>query len=220
MAESTGMVVEVELRSALGSSGVGKLRRQGRVPGVLYGGGKQPVPIVVGERALVDILRHGGHRMFRLRIGGEEEPGDAMIKEVQSDPISGRPKHIDFIRIESGHKVHITVAVVLSGDCIGVREGGRLDFTSRELALEVLPREIIDRIEVDISDLELGKHLTVADLAPLLPPSGKLLEDPHRVVVVIEKPRAALEEEVAAAPVSGQPAEPVLIKTKGKAEEE
>jgi large subunit ribosomal protein L25 len=220
MAESTAVVVEVEQRSALGSSGVGKLRRQGRVPGVVYGGGKQPISIEVGERALQDILRHGIHRLFRLRVGGEEEQGDAMIKEVQSDPISGRPKHVDFIRVESGHKVHITVSVVITGDCVGVREGGRLDFTSRELALEVLPREMVDRVEVDISDLGLGKHLTVADLAPLLPPSGKFLEDPHRVVVVVEKPRAALEELPGAAPAAGEAAEPELIKTKGKAEEE
>jgi large subunit ribosomal protein L25 len=221
MTDSTAMVIEVEQRSSLGSSAVGKLRREGKIPGIVYGGAKGAVAIAVAQRPLEDLLRHGGHRLVRLRIGGEEEQGDAMVKEVQSDPISGLPLHVDFIRIESGHKVHITVEVVLKGDCVGVRHGGRLDFPSRMLALEVLPNEMIDLIEVDVSELEVGEHVTVADLAAKLPPSGKLLEDAHRVVVLVERPRAApVEGEAEAAPAAAEKAEPELIKTKGKAEEE
>jgi large subunit ribosomal protein L25 len=131
--------------------------------------------------------------------------------------------HVDFIRITRGQKVHVTVPIALSGDCHGVREGGRLDFVSRELEVEILPKDMIDRLEVDISDLDVGAHLTVSDIASLLPASGRFLEEPHRVVVLVEKPRGAEVEEGAEEEEeleTGEPAEPELIRTRGKAEEE
>ena len=105
---------------------------------------------------------------------------------------------------------------------LGVRQGGRLDFMSRELAVELLPGEMFDSCWSTFPTLDLGQHLTVADLAPLLPPSGRFLEDPHRVVVAGRgAARSEAEEEAEAAALgASKPAEPELIRTRGKAEEE
>jgi len=221
MTESAGVVIEVEPREGRGSSEAGRLRRQGWVPGVVYGGGKETVSVSISRETLDGLIRRGGHRIFKLRISPSQETAEAMVKELQADPISGKPLHVDVIRIERGHKIHVTVPIVLKGDCRGVREGGRLDFVSRELELEILPKDLIELVEVDISDLGAGDHLTVADVAKLLPPSGRFLEDSHRVVVLVEKPRGAeAEEEEEAKLEAGEPAEPELIRTRGKAEEE
>jgi large subunit ribosomal protein L25 len=143
-----------------------------------------------------------------------------MIREIQKDPISGHFLHIDFIRITAGQKVHVRIPVELTGDCLGVRQGGRVDFISRELAVEILPGEMFDKFSVDLSTLDVGHHVSVADLQSVLPPSARFLEDPHRMVVVVEAPRAEVE---AAAPageaVIAEAAEPEVIR-KGKVEAE
>jgi len=106
----------------------------------------------------------------------------------------GRFTHIDFIRITAGTRVHVRMPVELKGDCVGVRHGGRIDFISRELQIEVLPRDMFEKFTIDISNLDLWQHLSVADLESMLPPSGRFLEDAHRMVVVIETPRLAPAE--------------------------
>lgn len=146
-----------------------------------------------------------------------------MIKELQADPISGRFIHIDFIRITRGHKLTVKMPVELVGDCIGVRHGGRVDFVSRELEIEILPREMFDKFVLDITHLDVGEHMTVADLKTQLPENAKFLEDEHRVVVVVETPRL-VEEPVAAEgaaeeKVIAESAEPEVI-GRGKGEDQ
>ena len=113
--------------------------------------------------------------------------------------------------------------VELVGDCVGVRHGGRVDFVSRELEIEILPREMFDKFVLDITNLEVGEHLTVSDLLTQLPENAKFLEDESRVVVVVETPRiveeAVKEEELEEEKVIGEAAEPEVI-GKGKGEEE
>ncbi len=219
MAESTATVIEIQPRAVFGSEAAGRLRRQGLIPGVVYGGGKEAVSFTVERTSLDEALRHGLHRIVELRVKGGDDSSEAMVKALQTDPFNGQVLHVDMIRIERGHKVHITVPVVLTGSSAGVRQGGRLDFACRQVELEVLPQEMVERLVVDISEMEIGAHITVADLAPLLPPSGRLLDDANRVVVLVERPRAAEPEEAVAGAVAAEPAEPELIRTKGKAEE-
>ena len=145
-----------------------------------------------------------------------------MIKELQVDRISGKFIHIDFIRITRGHKLTVKMPVELIGDCVGVRHGGRIDFVSREVEIEILPREMFDKFVLDISDLEVGEHMKVADLASQLPENAKFLDDESRVVVVIEIPRVVeeeVEEEVLEdEAVISEAAEPEVI-GKGKGED-
>jgi len=219
MSESNEIVMTVEKRDDQGKGASRKLRRAGQVPAVVYGGDRPAMSISVDEHALRELLKGEGgeHTIFLLKLEGSKEERRAMIREIQKDPISGRFKHIDFIRITAGHKVHVRMPVELKGDCVGVRHGGRVDFVSRELQVEVLPRDMFDKFTVDISNLDIGHHISVSDLESMLPPSARILEDSHRVVVVVETPRLVTEAEATPAGemVITEAAEPEVIR-KGK----
>jgi large subunit ribosomal protein L25 len=195
------------------------------VPSVIYGGDQGPVAISVDEHSVKEILKGaaGENTIFLLKLKGSDEERLAMIKELQVDRIGGKFIHIDFIRITRGHKLNVNIPVELVGDCVGVREGGRVDFVSRDIEVEILPRDIFDKFVLDISDLEIGEHLKVADVAGQLPEDAKFLVDESRVVVVIEAPRAEEEEEeeeeAEVALEDGEAAEPEVI-GKGKGDEE
>jgi large subunit ribosomal protein L25 len=201
------------------------LRRTGHVPSVLYGGDSGPVAISVEEHSVKEILKGaaGENTIFLLKLKDSDEERLAMIKELQVDRISGHFIHIDFIRITRGHKLNVSIPVELVGDCVGVREGGRVDFVSREIEVEILPRHMFDKFVLDISDLAVGDHLKVSDLAGQLPEDAKFLVDENRVVVVVEVPRAVIEEEEEEAAEEeleiGEAAEPEVI-GKGKDDEE
>jgi large subunit ribosomal protein L25 len=194
--QTADITLIVDKREDKGTGPAGRLRAVGRVPAVLYGGDKGPVPISVDEVAVKEILKQeaGENTIFLLKLKGTDEERQAMIKELQVDPISGRFIHIDFIRVTAGHKLNVNIRIDLVGDCAGVRHGGRVDFVSRELSVEVLPRHMFDHIDVDMTDMEIGDVVTVGDLEDRLPESGKFLEDPTRVVVVVEAPRLVEEE--------------------------
>jgi len=195
--ETADITLIVDKREDKGTNPSGRLRAEGRVPAVLYGGDKPPVPISVDELAVREILKQeaGENTIFLLKLKGTKEERQAMIKELQVDPISGKFIHIDFIRVTAGHKLNVTIRIDLLGDCAGVRHGGRIDFVSRELAVEVLPRHMFDHIDIDMTHMEIGDVVTVADLEDRLPESGKFLEDPNRVVVIVEQPRLVEEGE-------------------------
>jgi len=223
--QSPEITITVEAREGRGSGEAGRMRSQGRVPSVLYGGDKPPVAISVDEHAVKEILKGaaGENTIFLLKLKDTDEERLAMIKELQTDPISGRFIHIDFIRITRGHKLTVKMPVELVGDSVGVRHGGRIDFVTREVELEILPREMFDKLVLDISHLEVGEHMTVADLVSQLPESATLLEDVKRVVVVVHAPRMVeelvAEEELEEEMVIEEAAEPEVI-GKGKGEEE
>ncbi len=195
--QTADITLVVEKREDKGTNPSGRLRAEGRVPAVLYGGDLPPVPISVDDLAVREILKQeaGENTIFLLKLKGSTDERQAMIKELQVNPISGKFVHIDFIRVTAGHKLNVTIRIDLVGDSVGVRAGGRVDFPSRELAVEVLPRHMFDHIDIDISDMEIGDVVTVADLEEKLPESGKFLEDPSRVVVLVELPRIVEEEE-------------------------
>ncbi len=219
--------VLVERREETGKEEVGRLRRTGRIPAVLYGGGKPPIAISVDGVAVKEILKGEGgeNTIFLLKLKGTKEERRAMIKEMQRDPMTGRILHLDFIRVTRGHKLNVTIRIDVSGDAAGVREGGRLDFITRELQVEVLPKDMFDRIEVDVSDLVIGDQVMVRDLVDKLPGSARFLEDDNRVILLIEAPRSEAQQEeeeealLAADRLIGEEAEPEVIK-KGKADEE
>jgi large subunit ribosomal protein L25 len=223
--QSPEMIITVELREGRGSAEAGRMRHQGRVPAVVYGGDKPPFAISVDEHQVKEILKSaaGENTIFLLKLKDTAEERLAMIRELQVDPISGRFVHIDFIRITRGHKLTVKMPVELLGDCAGVRHGGRIDFVTREVEIELLPREMFDKFVLDVTDLEVGEHLKVSDLAGQLPENGRFIDDENRVVVVVEAPRAVHEEEKEvgeeAELVTAETAEPEVI-GKGKGEDE
>jgi len=218
MAEVT---LEVSGRDGTGKSAVRKLRQQGKVPGVVYGGHRDPVAIIVDRKAITDLIQkseHGVRSVFLLKMAGTDQQRHAMIKDIQIDPINRKMMHVDFIRVVMDEVVRVSVPVVITGSPIGVREGGLLDFQVRELHVECLPKAIPDKVEIDISELGIHHYFRISDLP--LPEGVKVLDDPNRVVVGVTHQRAEVVPEV---PVEGveevAPAEPEVISRGKKVEE-
>ena len=215
MAEVT---LEVSRREQTGKEVAKKLRRDGKVPAVVYGGHKEPVAITVDRKAVSELVQkseHGVRSVFLLKMAGTDQQRHAMIKEITIDPISRRMEHIDFVRVVMDEVIKVTVPVHLNGTAIGVKEGGLLDWQVRELHIETLPTSIPDSIEVDVTPLGGHEYYRVKDLK--LPEGVKVLEDPERVVVGVTHARAEVSE--AAAEGAAAVAEPEVIK-KGKTEDE
>src|SRR5437870_6962230 len=136
MAEVT---LEVSGRDGTGKSAVRKLRQQGKVPGVVYGGHRDPVAIIVDRKAITDLIQkseHGVRSVFLLKMAGTDQQRHAMIKDIQIDPINRKMQHIDFVRVLMDEVVRVTVPVRATGIAIGVKEGGVLDTQIRELHVE------------------------------------------------------------------------------------
>src|SRR5687767_4705902 len=214
MAEVT---LEVSKREATGKEIAKKLRRDGKVPAVVYGGHRDPVAITVDRKSVSELIsksEHGIRSVFLLKMAGTDQQRHAMIKEVTIDPISRKMTHIDFVRVVMDEKVKVTIPIHLNGTAIGVKEGGVLDFQVRELHVECLPNAIPDSIEVDVAPLGAHDYYRVKDLN--IPEGVKVLDDPERVVVGVTHLRVEAEPVVEVAAV---PAEPEVIK-KGKPEDE
>jgi large subunit ribosomal protein L25 len=212
------IIVAAESRTETGKNANRRLRVAGKIPGVLYGEKKKAVQIAVAPKDLVTILRSasGENTLFDLELGGDRRK--VILKEFQQEPLKGRLIHADFYEVALDKELHVKVHIEVVGTAIGVkRDGGVLDFVTRELEIACLPTNIPDKITVDVSELEMGKHFRVHDLK--LPEKIRLLTDPELVVVHVVAPRA--EEVAAAVDAAAAPtaAEPEVIK-KGKADAE
>ncbi len=196
-----------------------RVRRSGRIPAVVYGAGKDAVPISVDPRQVARILHSasGHNTIFDLAMDGERTK--AMIVDWQYEPIKGSLLHIDLKRIAMDRKLRVMVPIVLKGEAEGVKtQGGILEQMLREVEIECLPQDIPSEIDVDVSHLVFGKVLRVQDL----PHTGtlKFITDENQPVahVISVKEEVAPTPEAAAAEAAA-PAEPEVIK-KGKQEEE
>jgi large subunit ribosomal protein L25 len=215
------LVIEVERRSSSGKGINRKLRKQGLIPAVVYGGGKEPVPVIVDRHAVTELLRQkkGRNTVFLLHMKGTKQERNAMVREAQIHPLTQQYIHLDFIRVLKGQRVKAEVPILLNGEAVGVKAGGFLDWVSRSLHIECAAEDIPQAFEVDVTNLELGSHVTAADIA--VPEGIKLLDDIHKVIVTIEthgqKEEEVKAEEAAATVATGEePTEPEVIK-RGKA---
>jgi len=213
MAEVT---LEVSKRDQTGKEIAKKLRRDGKVPAVVYGGHRDPVAITVDRKSVSELIQkseHGIRSVFLLKMAGTDQQRHAMIKEVTIDPMTRKMTHIDFVRVIMDEKVKVTVPVHLNGTAIGVKEGGLLDWQVRELHVECLPNAIPDSIEVDVAPLGGHDYLRVKDLTA--PEGVRIMDDPERVVVGVTHAKV----EAAPEGTEGAAAEPEVIK-KGKTDED
>jgi large subunit ribosomal protein L25 len=228
-------VLDAVKRNTRGKNEARRLRAAGKIPAVLYGAQKAgdqpaPEPVAVDPKPFLRILHSasGFNTLITLKVQGGTD-ARVLVKNVQLDPISNHPLHADFYRVNMDRKIRVTVPVVLRGESRGVKQdGGVLDFVHREIEVEVLPANIPDSIEVDISDLGIGDAVHVRDFAASAawtPISDADMMIVHVVTIkVVEEvaPAAAAVVEgaaVAAAPAAGAAGEPEVIK-KGKTDKE
>jgi large subunit ribosomal protein L25 len=221
-------VVAAESRTETGKGSNRRLRGRGLIPGIVYGGGKEAVSVAVSPRQITEILRSasGENTLFDIEIEGKRRK--VILKEFQREPLKGQLLHADFFEVALDKPIEVSVHIELVGTPTGVKnQGGLLDFITRELEIECLPTDIPEKITVDVSDLELGRHLRVSEVEL---PSDRitLLTDVDVVIAHVVTPRADVaaaeeeeeEEEAAAAAAEGEEgAEPEVAK-KGKAEGE
>ena len=213
------ITVEARPRDDRGKNAARRLRRQGQVPGVLYGGDGKSVTLAVNTKQLAAILRsESGHNtIFKVKLPTGDQP--AMLKDWQVDPLLGSLLHVDLLRVAMDVRIHVMVPVHTFGEPQGVKlQGGIFEMVTREVEVECLPSDIPGEIRVDVSELMIGKQLRVGDL-PIDAAKIKLVTDPQRVVAHVVALRAEEEKPAEAAAAEAAPAEPEVIK-KGKKEAE
>jgi large subunit ribosomal protein L25 len=198
MAETTTKL-DVKSRAAGGSRAARRLRRSGRVPGVLYGGGGEAVGFDADARELRLALAASG-AVLDLSLDGEK-PTPVVLKEAQRDPVRGQTVHVDLLRVRLDEAIHAVVPLELLGvdESPGVKEGGVLEQITRELNVEALPTAIPEAIVHEIGEMQIGETIGLA--AIVMPAGVTLVDDVEDVVVATLSPpklQAEVEEEIEA----------------------
>lgn len=180
--------LEVRARDARGSRNARRLRREGLIPGVLYGRA-EPRAICVPERDLRRALTGAGgtHAVLDVVVDGDGDAHASILKDFQRDPVRGYVTHIDLQAIRLDRPIQASVTVTLAGDPVGVNEGGVLTQVGAQVNVEALPLEVPEHIDADVSGLAIGDALRVADLPEL--EGVTYLDDPETVLASVAQPR-------------------------------
>ena len=204
----------VRRRAVNGGPAVNQLRREGFVPGVVYGKGMESLPIAVNQRELVKLLRSRTreYALVTLRVedaASWERP--VLVKEVQHDAVDGHVIHVDFQAIVLTERLRVRIPVVFKGEAVGVKQdGGILEHFLREVEVECLPTEIPVGVEFDVSALKIGETVHVRDLVP--PKNATITSNRDGVIASVQKPKEEKPEEAAAV------TEPEVIREKKEEE--
>jgi large subunit ribosomal protein L25 len=194
--------LNASIRKTIGNGPARALRREGRVPAVLYGPKSDPVLLSVGRQELDRVLKRGGIGQMLLKLviqNGTTETKTTMIKELQTDPVSHNYLHIDFYEVDLTRKILVKVPLVAKGKARGIEDGGMLQLVRRELEVLCLPTQIPEVLEIDITELDIGDSLHVKDIS--LPQDVEIPGDSSHTVLTIVSGKMA-EEVVAAAEVT------------------
>ena len=173
----------VKERESRGSDDSRRLRKQGFIPGVLYGKGKGSYAISVPERELRRVLTGAGglHAILDVVLEGQATTHASILKDYQQDPIRGHISHIDLQEVRLDQPIQASVTVQLIGEPVGVKEGGVLSQVQREINVEALPMEIPEHIDLDVTGMAIGDTLRLVDLAPI--EGVTYLDDPEETVL-------------------------------------
>jgi large subunit ribosomal protein L25 len=203
--------IEVRERATRGSRESRRLRREGVIPGVIYGGGSESRAICIDERELRRALGGSGglHAILDVVFDGGA-PRPAVLKDYQQDPLRGRLTHVDLQEVRLDRPIQATVVVQLVGEAAGAKEGGVLTQVTRELTVEALPMDVPEHIDADVSDMGIGDTLRLADLPA--PESVTFVDDPEETVLAtitqptrVELPEDLVEEEAEDAEAAAVP---------------
>jgi large subunit ribosomal protein L25 len=209
--------LEVEVRQGIGKGSARSIRREGLIPGIVYGHKQEPVVIKFQELGLRKIFHLGGENVLinmDMPGGGTET---VMIKEIQKHPISRKILHADFMRVSLEERVTAHIPVVLVGNAPGVKEGGVLEFLLRELRVECQVGQIPEHFEIDVSALGIGDQIRVEEVT--IPEDMVIHDDLSTIIVTVASPTVIKETEEGAVPEDLEK-EPEVIKEKRKEEEE
>jgi large subunit ribosomal protein L25 len=195
------MKLQVQERERRGSADARRLRKEGFIPGVLYGNGKQPHAIRIPERELRRVLTgpSGLHAILDVVLEGQKTTHASILKDYQQDPLRGHISHVDLQEVRLDQPIQAQVAVHLVGEPVGAKEGGVLSQVQREINVEALPMEIPEHVELDVSGMAIGDTLRLADLPGR--EGVKYLDNPEETVLAtvtlptrVEEPEPEVEE--------------------------
>ena len=187
--------LEVKEREQRGSRDSRRLRKAGMIPGVLYGRGHKPHAIYVSERDLRRVLTGsaGLHAILDVVLEGQKSTHSSILKDYQVDPIRGKIDHFDLQEVRLDQPIQTAVVVELVGESVGAKAGGVLSQVAREIRIEALPLEIPERLELDVTPMEIGDSLRLSDLS--VPDGVILLDDPETVLATVTVPTRVEEPE-------------------------
>ena len=197
MATEDTIILQAERREAGGSGEARRVRAAGKIPVVVYGEGHHHTLQVNAHDFSLMLQRHGEHQILDLVLDGQSA-GKVLVQDVQHDVRSGLILHADLEFVSMDREIHLSLPLKLAGDAIGLKAGGVVELVIDEIEIACLPGDVVEEITVDISKLDIGDNLTVADVA--LPPGVRVLSDPDMVLITMASPtvEAAETEEGAA----------------------
>jgi large subunit ribosomal protein L25 len=199
-------VLSAETRSETGKGANRRLRVIGKIPGVIYGKGRDAQSVTLDPRALETLLHKSGaglNTLIDLSVSGRTDT--VLVKELQRHPVYGSYMHVDFFKVDLTQKITVSVPIHFTGKARGVEFGGILDHPLRELEVECLPRAIPEFVEVDVSALEIGQAIHVSELR--LPEGVEVKTDPTLPVASVVLPAAEVEATPVETVVEGEVAE-------------
>lgn len=208
--------LSARVRSEFGKGPVGRMRRAGRIPGVVYRAGREPVSLDIDAEELGRMMKHAAseHILLELTVAGEEGPRSVLIEEIQRDILTDGILHIDFHEVSLTEKLRARIPVEPRGAAAGAKEGGTLEQVLHEIEVECLPHDLPGALDVDVSPLRVGDTLHVRDLKA---PDGVVFTaNPELVVFSVAAARVA---EVEAVP-AGEAAEPEVVSGEDEAKAE
>jgi large subunit ribosomal protein L25 len=207
--------LNARVRKTTGNSPARSLRREGRIPAVLYGPKTEPVLLSIDSKEFEKIVKKTtiGSVLLNLQIqNGKTESHPAMVKELQTHPVTQRFLHVDFYEVDMQRKIKVMVPVVVRGKAKGIEEGGLLQIVCREIEVLCLPTEIPEAFEVDVSDLDIGDAIHLEDIQTV--GDIEIVEETNVTVVTVLAPK--VEVEAAEELMEGEE----LAEAEGAAEEE
>ncbi|MCX6362679.1 MAG: 50S ribosomal protein L25 [Actinobacteria bacterium] len=213
--------IVVQPRDVTGSRAARRLRKAGLIPGVLYGHGKEATMFAVDPHVMRAALSTGAgtHAVLEITVEGHKRAHHAIIKDMELDPVKSTLTHLDLQEIRLDETIETTVAVSFEGEARGVKEGGMLDESTREVTVRGLVTAIPEHLVLDISDMDINDTAKVGDL--VVPEGLELVDDPEQVLCSVLPPRKVEEEaeEGAVEAAEGAPEGEPEIVGKGDKEE-
>jgi len=200
--------LKATIRKTMGNGPARELRRQGLIPAILYGPKSEPIMLSVVIREFENIIKTGniGQMLLNLEIqNGKKQIKTAMIKELQTQPVTGNLLHIDFYEVAMDQKIRVSIPVVTTGEAVGVELGGILQVVRHEVDVFCYPNEIPESIEVDITNMEVGDSLHIGDVA--LDEAIELADEANFTVVTVLSPKVEEEEVEEEEELEGEEAE-------------
>ena len=199
-------IITIAKRETTGKVSNNALRNSGMIPAVIYGLNEPPVAVAISPKIVARIIasESGLNSLIHVQREGTELKRHVIIKALQRHPVTGRLSHVDFMRVDPDVRVRVKVPIVLKGTPAGVKEGGLLDFTHREIEVECLPSFIPANVAVDVTGLQIGESLRLDQIT--LEGHLTLKGDAHNVICSVLGKKAEEEVAVEAAAAPAAPA--------------